>query len=141
MLRASLGWWLCREAREGHKVWGYCASAKATVLLNYCGIGTDLLPVVVDSTALKQGHFMPGTHQPILPTADVAWQLPDAVLVLAPNHFAEISEKESGYRAEGGRLITVEHLKDIIECDTPQFLECTAAPTVSASDREHDVSG
>ena len=34
----------------GKTVGGYGAPAKATVLLNYCGIGKEFLPYVVDTT-------------------------------------------------------------------------------------------
>ena len=52
---------------EGTTVIGYGAPAKGTVVLNYCEIGTDLLPVVLDSTPAKQGPYVPGTHQHALP--------------------------------------------------------------------------
>jgi methylation protein EvaC len=76
------------------------------VLLNYCGIGTDLLSVVVDSTPQKIGRFMPGTHQPIIDSSELRRQHPDAALILAGNHIAEIREKEAAYINSGGRLIT-----------------------------------
>ena len=40
---------------------------KGNTLLNYCGIRTDLLDYMVDRNPYKQGHYLPGTHIPILP--------------------------------------------------------------------------
>lgn len=98
--------WLSEQKAHGRRVWGYGAPAKGTVLLNHFGIGTDLLPVVVDSTPAKQGLHMPGTRQPILAPAEVAAQAPEAVLLLAWNHAREIAGREAAYRAAGGRLLT-----------------------------------
>ena len=104
-LRTNLIHWLTDQRDLGHTVWGYGAPAKGTVLLNYCDITTDLLPVIVDSTPMKQGHFMPGTHQPIVGPDEFRLARPDFALVLAWNHFSEISAKESAYRAQGGQLV------------------------------------
>ena len=62
---------------QGRRVLGYGASAKAAVVLNYCGIGLDLLPAVIDSTPAKQGWCIPGTRQPILPPSAIESQRPD----------------------------------------------------------------
>lgn len=104
-LRYDLLHWLSDQAESGRVVWGYGAPAKASVLLNYCDIGCDLLPVVVDSTPIKQGRYMPGTQQPILPPEELQRAMPDAALVLAWNHFAEIQAKETEYLQAGGELV------------------------------------
>jgi SAM-dependent methyltransferase len=94
------------ELRDsGAKVAGYGAPAKGTVALNYCDIGTDLLPYVVDSTPAKQGCFVPGTHQPILPPSVLEEKKPDAILLLAWNHAEEIMGRETAFRERGGRFI------------------------------------
>jgi len=98
--------WLVASQMSGQTVWGYGAPAKGTVLLNYCGIDTSLLPVVVDSTSAKQGLHVPGTHQPILPPAKFLEGRPDAVLILAWNHAAEIVGREAVCRTAGIRFFT-----------------------------------
>ena len=50
---------------DGSRIAGYGAAAKGATLLNYVGIGTDLVDFVVDRNVHKQGLLMPGTHQPI----------------------------------------------------------------------------
>jgi len=90
----------------GVKVIGYGAPAKGTVVLNYCEIGTDLLPVVLDSTPAKQGLHVPGTHQPILHPSEMDSQRPDVLLLLAWNHAEEIVAREAAFRERGGRFLT-----------------------------------
>ncbi|MDP9174981.1 MAG: class I SAM-dependent methyltransferase [Planctomycetota bacterium] len=90
---------------QGLKVLGYGAPAKGTVVLNYCGIGKDLLPAVIDSTPAKQGWQVPGTHQPILPPEAMESIKPDVLLLLAWNHAAEIRRREAAFLARGGRII------------------------------------
>jgi novobiocin biosynthesis protein NovU/D-mycarose 3-C-methyltransferase len=97
---------------EGKKVIGYGAPAKGTIVLNYCDIGVDLLPVVLDSTPAKQGLHVPGTHQPILPPSALSDQDPDVLLLLAWNHAEEIVSREEVFRARGGRFLTP-HLEEM----------------------------
>jgi novobiocin biosynthesis protein NovU/D-mycarose 3-C-methyltransferase len=97
--------------QQGKKVLGYGAPAKGTVVLNYCGIGADLLPAVIDSTPAKQGWHVPGTHQPILPPAAMETEKPDVLLLLAWNHAEEIMQREAAFMARGGKMFTP-HLRD-----------------------------
>lgn len=102
--RDELCEWLDDARADGGTVVGYGAPAKATVRLNYCGIGTDRLACVVDSTPSKQGRLMPGTHQPIYGPEWIDRSKPSDVLVLAWNHEREIVGKLAGY---GGRVASV----------------------------------
>src|SRR5581483_10461649 len=52
--------------RAGKSVVGYGAPAKGNTLLNYCGIGPELLPCTVDRSPHKQGLYLPGTRIPVL---------------------------------------------------------------------------
>ena len=64
-IKRDLITFLLHAKHKGKTVGGYGAPAKATVLLNYCGIGSDLLPYVVDTTPFKQGKYVPGVGIPI----------------------------------------------------------------------------
>lgn len=48
----------------------YGAPAKATTLLNFCGLTSKDLAWCVDTTPAKQGRFIPGTGIPILPPGE-----------------------------------------------------------------------
>jgi novobiocin biosynthesis protein NovU/D-mycarose 3-C-methyltransferase len=104
--RAALRNRLQQLQEDRMKVIGYGAPAKGTVLLNYCDIGVDLLPVVLDSTPAKQGLHVPGTHQPILSPNALDDEKPDVLLLLAWNHAEEVVAKEQVFRERGGRFLT-----------------------------------
>ncbi|HJQ36088.1 MAG TPA: class I SAM-dependent methyltransferase [Thermoanaerobaculia bacterium] len=91
--------------RDGGTLAAYGASAKGATLLNYFGIGGDLLEFVVDRSPVKQGKFTPGTHLPILAPSVLAERRPDYLLLLTWNHAAEILEQQRPYREQGGRFI------------------------------------
>lgn len=77
------------EARaRGKTVAGLGASTKGNVLLQYCGIGPDRLPVIGEVNSDKYGCFTPGTAIPIVPQGDVLSTEPDYLLVL-PWHFRD----------------------------------------------------
>ncbi|MEO9080283.1 MAG: class I SAM-dependent methyltransferase [Rhodanobacter sp.] len=57
---------LLEQRRAGRTVVGYGAAAKGNTLLNYAGVRPDLLPWVVDASPHKQGHWLPGSHIPVV---------------------------------------------------------------------------
>lgn len=79
-------------AQQPGTVAGYGAPAKATTLLNFCGLTVNRIDWVVDTTAAKQGRYIPGTRIPIL--APDAAPLPDAYLLLAHNYTRTIMRRE-----------------------------------------------
>jgi 2-polyprenyl-3-methyl-5-hydroxy-6-metoxy-1,4-benzoquinol methylase len=94
------------EARgAGRSVAGYGAPAKATTLLNYCGIGSDSIEYTVDRNPLKQGRTLPGTGIPIHAPERLAETRPDYVVILPWNLREEIAGQLAGVRAWGGRLV------------------------------------
>lgn len=90
--------------RDGVSVAGYGAPAKGNTLLNYCQIGTDLLPFTVDRNPLKVGKLTPGMHLPTRPVDAIELEKPDAVLILAWNFADEIVRQQARHRARGGRF-------------------------------------
>ena len=89
----------------GHSIAAYGASAKGSTLLNYSGIGLDLLDFVVDRNTHKQGKFMPGQHIPIYGPERVLSNRPDFLLLLAWNFAEEIMTQQAEYKELGGRFI------------------------------------
>ncbi|MFE5796143.1 methyltransferase domain-containing protein [Streptomyces sp. NPDC056503] len=96
---------LTKLKAEGRRVVGYGATSKSATVVNYCGIGPDLVPYVVDSTPQKQGRVTPGSHIPVRPSADFAADYPEYALLFAWNHAEEIMAKEQEFRARGGKWI------------------------------------
>jgi len=90
---------------RGETVFGYGASTKGNVLLQYCGIDQKLLPLIAEVNEDKFGAFTPGTRIPIVSEQEARSKAPDYFLVL-PWHFREgIVEKERSFLEGGGRLI------------------------------------
>jgi NDP-4-keto-2,6-dideoxyhexose 3-C-methyltransferase len=95
-----------REARrQGQKVFGYGASTKGNVVLQYCGITTEELPLIAEVNPDKFGCFTPKSLIPIVSEEEARAARPDAFFVL-PWHFREfIVAKEHNFLTQGGRLI------------------------------------
>ena len=91
--------------RRGHRLAAYGAAAKGTVLLNYCGIGADVLDFVVDRSPYKQGRFVPGVRVPISPPSRLMEERPDYTLLLSWNLTDEVLQQQAEYRRLGGQFI------------------------------------
>ncbi len=83
----------------------YGASAKGSTLLNYFGIGQEILDFVVDRSTAKQGRYTPGTHLPIYAPEKLLEAMPDYVLLLTWNFAEEILVQQSELRQRGSRFI------------------------------------
>jgi C-methyltransferase C-terminal domain/Putative zinc binding domain/Methyltransferase domain len=88
----------------GNAIAGYGAPAKGNTLLNYCGIGRDVIDFTCDANPHKQGNLLPGTHIPVLAPEAIAERRPDVVLILPWNIKDEVMEQLSFIRAWGGRF-------------------------------------
>jgi hypothetical protein len=90
-LRAAWRERLERLAAQGGRaaVWG--AGAKGVSFLNLLALAPgDASPAVVDVNPRKQGHFLPGTGQPILAPAALRALAPALVVVANPIYEAEV---------------------------------------------------
>lgn len=97
---------MLRDLRSsGKRIAGYGASARGNTLLNYFGIGTDLLDYIVDRNELKQGLYSPGMHIPVVGVDHLMRDLPDCLLVIAWNFADEILDQLQPYGERGGRFL------------------------------------
>ncbi len=96
---------LIQAVREGKSVAGYGAPGKSATLLNYCGIGKELIEYTVDRNPYKQGRFLPGTHIPIYHPDHIRETKPDYVVILPWNLQNEIMQQLQYIREWGGRLV------------------------------------
>jgi SAM-dependent methyltransferase len=90
---------------RGHSIAAYGASAKGATLLNFFGLGRDVLDFVADRSRVKQGKLTPGLHLPILPPDALVQSRPDYCLLLTWNFADEILEQQAAYRDGGGKFV------------------------------------
>mgnify|MGYP000858221412 CR=1 FL=1 len=91
--------------RAGRHVVAYGATAKGNTLLNYCGIGTDLVEYIADRNPHKQGRLAPGTRIPVVAPARIDETRPDDILILAWNLTAEVTAQLAHVRQWGARFL------------------------------------
>tara|TARA_B110001452_G_scaffold198287_1_gene168232 strand:+ start:135 stop:1334 length:1200 start_codon:yes stop_codon:yes gene_type:complete len=83
--------------KDGKKIAGYAATSKSTTILNYCGIGTDIIDYICDTTDEKINKYSPGMHIPIVPVEHFRDNMPDIAYLFAWNHKEEIFNKEKEF--------------------------------------------
>lgn len=88
-LRESNLAYLHEAKKSGRRIFGYGAPAKGNTLLNYFGVGVDLLDCLVEKNELRRGLYSPGTHIPIVLERELT-EAPDIYYVLAWNFREEI---------------------------------------------------
>jgi hypothetical protein len=79
-----------RQARSaGKRIFGLGAPVKGNTLLNYFGIGPDLIECLVEKNELRRGLISPGMHIPVVIEKELK-ELPQIYYVLAWNFKKEI---------------------------------------------------
>jgi hypothetical protein len=104
-VRDDLLTFLKKAKDDGKKVAGYGAAAKGNTLLNYCGVGSELIEFVVDRNPEKQDTLLPGSHIPVFAPEKIFAEKPDYVLVLPWNLADEISKDMADIKAWGGEFV------------------------------------
>ena len=105
-LKAEVMDCLNRLKADGRRLAGYGAPAKGSTLLEFFGVGPDLLDFIADRSPLKQGRYTPGSHIPIVaPERLLEEPSPDHVLLLAWNFEEEILNQQAEFRRRGGKFI------------------------------------
>ena len=105
-IKYKLRQFLTKTKKSGKSIVAYGAPAKGNTLLNYCGIGADLIDYTVDLNPHKQGRFLPGTHIPIFHPEKIKTTKPDYLLILPWNIKNEIMEQMKHIVQWGGRFVT-----------------------------------
>jgi 2-polyprenyl-3-methyl-5-hydroxy-6-metoxy-1,4-benzoquinol methylase len=97
---------LLRNLRaQGKIVYGYGASTKGNVILQYCGIGPDLVRGIADRNPAKWGQVTPGTGIPIISEDEMRAARPDHLLVLPWFFMREFLARETDFVWRGGKFI------------------------------------
>lgn len=81
------------------------ASTKGNVLLQYCGLNSDIVSTIGEVNREKFGCMTPGSNIPIVTEQQVFDSSPEILLIL-PWHFKEtFLEKTKNFRSKGGLVI------------------------------------
>ena len=88
---------------EGNVLIGNSCPGRCSTLLNFAGIGPDLMPYIGEQpTSLKLGKFLPGKHIPIVNNQQILDDQPEHVMLLAWHYAQPIAEqlKQRGLRSQ-----------------------------------------
>ena len=103
--RDSLRKLILSLVKSGKKVYGYGASTKGNVLLQFCEFTSLEIPFIAEVNQEKFGKYTPGTHIEIISEEEAKMNKPDYFLVL-PWHFKDnILSREKEYLKTGVKFI------------------------------------
>ena len=103
---------LTKLKNEGKKVISIGATSKSTTVFNYCGIRSDLIECITDTTPDKQGTLAPGSYIPVVARDIVNLNEYDYAFLGAWNFKDLIANKERDFVENGGKFIT--HVPEIM---------------------------
>jgi SAM-dependent methyltransferase len=89
---------------EGRRIYALGAPLKGSTLLNYCGIGPDLVELATEVNPFKIDRYTPGSHIPIVYEETLQRQ-PDYYLVLSWNFLDFFIDKYADFLRNGGKFI------------------------------------
>jgi SAM-dependent methyltransferase len=92
--------------RRGRTVAAYGAAAKGNTLMNYAGVGRDLIPFIADRNPAKRGKFTPGGRIPIVDEHVLQEARPDYVVILPWNLKQELMAQLAYIRTWNGQFVT-----------------------------------
>jgi hypothetical protein len=90
--------------KQKKSVYALGAPLKGSTLLNYYGIGPDLVELATEVNQFKIGKLTPGTHIPIVEEPSLSKQ-PDYYLLLSWNFLDFFRSKYANYLKAGGKFI------------------------------------
>lgn len=91
--------------REGKTTHVYGASTKGNVILQYFDLDTNLIESAAERSPEKYGRYTVGSWIPIISEEESRNIQPDYYFVLPWAFFDEMYERESEWRAKGGKFI------------------------------------
>lgn len=104
-LKEMIVGYLRREKKRGRMVVGLGASTKGNVLLQYFGIGRDLLPYLCDRNPEKTGLRTLGTDIEVISEERMRELRPSCLLVLIWFFREELLKREREYLEKGGAML------------------------------------
>ena len=90
---------------KGKRIAAYGASPRAVPMLNYVGLGREVVEYVVDPDPFKQGLYVPGVHLPVFSPEHALVSRPDYLLILAWDYAQAVIEQQAEFARLGGKFI------------------------------------
>lgn len=101
-----------RLTAEGHSIPGIGCPGRSATLVNFTGLGPDLMPYIAEqSTSLKLGLFLPGKHVPIVDEARMFAEQPEYAIMLSWHYAKPII---AGLRRRGLRSKIIVPLPEVV---------------------------
>lgn len=91
--------------KQKKRIVAYGASARGNVLLNFYGIGPDIVEFATEELQPKIGLYTPGMHIPIRHVHEARKNYPDYFYFSAWNYREPVFQKEKEFIARGGKFI------------------------------------
>jgi hypothetical protein len=91
--------------KQGKKVLGYGASTKGNTLLQFYGLGPDLIEGIAERQPQKYGLLTAGSWIPIISEEEMRKQKPDYLFVLPWHFMTEFLDREQTFLKGGGKFI------------------------------------
>lgn len=96
---------ICAEVAKGKRMWLYAASTKGNVLLQWYGLDHTLVEAAAERSPEKVGKYTVGTGIRIASEVEFRRAKPDYAFCAPYGFLDEFVDRESEWRAGGGRFI------------------------------------
>jgi len=90
---------------SGARVFGYGASTKGNVIIQYCNITKEQMPAIAEKYSWKYGREVPKSRIPIISEEDARKMKPEYFFVFPWHYRDEIIIRENDFINNGGKLV------------------------------------
>ena len=90
---------------RNNKIYGYGASTKGNIILNFLGINNKIIKKICDANIYKHNRYTPGSGIKIISKENMRIDKPDYLFILIWSFRNEVIKQEINYIKSGGKLI------------------------------------
>lgn len=96
---------LLKIISKNNKIYGYGASTKGNIIINYLGLSQKYINKICDANKFKYNHYTPGSKIKIISKNQMRKEKPDYLFVFIWSFRNEVIKQELDYIKNGGTLI------------------------------------